>query len=267
MSLYGVSGANSHLTITAPAAGGIGPGAYTVAALHMPYPFNPNTIWVAYESTNFSYRSLYFDGDMWVPQQAHTNAPSFANPPVWYWLVVTKSAASPVAPRAHYAVYTGSGGLVWVHVDVVSTQIIRSSINRFSIGDEFGNPYKGNLACLTAFTRMMTDAEVETTFARSSLNIMAANPQFFVHWPSASGISTPFTDIAGGGVETIRTGVWDVSADPPSYNFSLAPARSGFAKVWNGTSWVPHQGKTWNGTAWVNHPIKGYDGANWITAK
>lgn len=37
----------------------------------------------------------------------------------------------------------------------------------------------------------------------------------------------------------------------------------GQAKVWNGSSWVPHHMKVWNGSAWVGVP-KVWTGAAWV---
>lgn len=266
MSLYGAGTETCHLTVSAPSAGGVGSGAYTVGALFMPNLFGGSAnIWRGYDASNFSYRGLYCDGDMWViNEQADTNIPSFGNPQNWYWFVVTK-AATTVAPRVHWATYTSSGAMSWVHLDALSTQIPKAAITRLCLGDEFGSPFKGNIACLTAFTSQMNDPDVELFFQRSSADILALTPQFFMHWPQADGIGSAFHDIAGGGVETIRTGNWDVSADPPGYSFALG--RSGKPKVWNGTSWVTHQSKTYNGTSWVPSKMNGTTGSGWITSK
>jgi hypothetical protein len=49
--------------------------------------------------------------------------------------------------------------------------------------------------------------------------------------------------------------------------YSLGAARSGKAKVWDGSAWVSHPVKVWDGSAWVAHPAKGYDGSSWVTGK
>lgn len=266
MSLRGAVFDGCHLTLTAPSAGGVGTGAYTVAALYMPNPFGSSaTIWRGYTSSNFSQRALYCDGDMWMPsQQADTNIPSFGNPQQWYWFVVTKAGITE-APRAHWAVYNASGSLTWVHLDALSNQANDSAINRICLGDEFGDEFKGNIACLTAFTHEMTDFEIEGLFLRNSSPIMATTPQFFVHWPESIGLGSPFQDIAGGGVETTRSGSWTMSADPPGFDFSLG--RSGEPKIWNGTSWVQHEAKSWNGISWIPSKMNGATSEGWITSK
>jgi hypothetical protein len=222
-------------------------------------------IWRGYDSSNFSHRGLYVDGDMWVTdEQTDTNIPSFGNPQNWYWLAVTKTAASAVT-RAHWAVYDGTNPMAWSHVDALASQPSANAINRVCLGDEFSTQFRGNLACLSLFTTAMTDAAVESLFLRDSASILAATPKFFAHWPQAAGIGSTFHDLAGGGVETIRSGNWDVSADPPNFSFSLG--RSGKPKVWDGSAWGQHQGKTWNGSTWVPHAIDGATVGGWITSK
>ncbi len=94
---------------------------------------------------------------------------------------------------------------------------------------------------------------------------MSVVPQFFVHWPEADGIDSAFVDIAGGGVETVRSGNWAVSADPPGFSFALG--RSGKPKVWDGSSWSQRQGKVWNGSSWVSSKMNGDTVGGWITSK
>lgn len=266
MSLRGAVFDGCHLTITAPSAGAIGTGAYTVAVLFMPNTFGSSAmIWRGYKSSNFSARGLYCDGDMYTPsQQADVNIPSFSNPAQWYWLVVSKDGITE-APRAHWAVYNASGSLTWTHLDALSTQSNDSAINRICLADEFGDEFKGNIACLAVFTHEMTDAEIEALFLRNSSSIIAATPQFFAHWPEAVGLGSPFQDIAGGGVESIRSGSWTISADPPGFDFSLG--RSGQPKIWNGTSWNQHETKAWNGTSWISSEMNGATSEGWITSK
>lgn len=266
MSLYGAQTENCHLTVSAPSAGGVGDGAYTVAILFKPNLFNgAQMIWRAYNSSNFSHRGLYVDGDMWIiNEQADTNIPSFSNPPQWYWFVASKSSADE-APRAHWAVYDATNPFSWTHLDALSVQVARPQINRLCLGDEFDMQFRGNVACWVAFTSELSDLDIELFFERSSSDIMSASPQFFMHWPEAAGVSGAFEDIAGGGVETIRTGNWAVSADPPNYNFSLGP--SGKPKVWDGSSWVQRQTKTYNGTIWVPAKMAGATVTGWVTSR
>jgi hypothetical protein len=266
MSLRGAVFDECHLTLTAPSAGVIGTGAYTVAALYMPNTFDSSaTIWKAYTSSNFSQRGLYCDGDMWLPsQQADTNIPSFSNPQQWYWFVITKAAITE-APRAHWAVYNASGTLTWSHLDASSNQASDSNINRICLADEFGDEFKGNIACLTAFSHEMSDVEIEELFLRNSSFIIAANPQFFVHWPESIGLGSPFQDIAGGGIESIRSGSWSMSSDPPGFDFNLG--RSGKPKIWNGSSWNQHQAKSWNGSLWASSNMNGATAEGWVTSK
>jgi hypothetical protein len=266
MSLFGAGTESCHLTISAPSAGAIGNGAYTVAALFMPNLFGGSaTIWRGYDASSFSYRGLYCDGDMWLPnEQADTNIPSFGNPQNWYWLVVSKASVSE-APRAHWAVYDSSSAMTWSHLDSLTAQVARATVNRLCLGDEFGSAFKGNIACLTAFSTELTDSQIESLCQTSSANIIASTPQFFTHWPQAAGLGSPFQDIAGGGVETIRTGNWATSTDPPGFDFSLG--RSGKAKVWSGSSWVQHSVKAYNGSAWVPHKLNGATAGGWIASK
>lgn len=265
MSLNGAQAESCHLTLTAPSATALGSSAYTTATLYMPNLFGGSAmLWKGYNPSNFSQRGLFCDGDMWMPvEQADTNIPSFGNPTNWYWLVSSKGSAT-VAPRAHWAVYNSSGALSWTHLDALSTQAAAPAIDRVSIGDEFGTPFRGNIACLAIFLTEMTDSAIEALFLRSSADVLAASPQFFVHWPEADGLGT-FHDIAGGGVETIRSGNWALSADPPGFSFALG--RSGKPKVWDGAGWAEHSPKVWNGSAWIPGKLNGATVSGWITSK
>ena len=252
--------------MSTPSAGGIGTGAYTVAILFMPNLFGgEQMIWKAYEPSNFSHRGLYVNGDMWmINEQAETNIVSFGNPQQWYWFVATKSAANE-APRAHWAIYEETGPLLWSHIDAISSQSNANLINRLCLGDEFGDEFKGTVACLTAFETEMDDAQIGALFTRNSLDIMDASPDFFVHWPEADGIVSSFEDLGGGGLETIRTGSWANVVDPPGFDFSLE--RSGKPKIWTGTDWVQYPVKTFQDDAWVLNKILGHDGIQWVTSK
>lgn len=266
MSLFGSSSENCHLTISAPSAGAIGSSAYTVAILFMPNLFSGDQmIWRAYDAANFSHRGLYVNGDMWIiNQQAAAGIPNFGNPQKWYWFAVTKSTPDE-NPRAHWAICEEAGSLSWTHIDANSSQSNQTTINRLCLGDELSGQFKGNVACLTAFETELSDGQIEALFERSSLDILNASPDFFVHWPEADGLSSPFQDIAGGGIETIRTGNWAMSDDPPGFDFTLG--RSGKPKVWNGTEWNKHQSKTFNGTIWNPSTMSGHDGTEWVASK
>lgn len=265
MSLYGAAAESCHLSISCPSAGGVGSGAYTAAVLFQPNLFGGSAlIFQGYDASNFSHRGLYVDTDMWLPnEQADVNIPSLGNPQQWYWFAVSKAAVTE-APRAHWAVYTSSGGMTWAHLDALSTQAAASPLTRLCLGDEFGSPFRGNIACLTAFTMEMTDSAIESAFERSSAGILASAPQFFAHWPAGDGIGSPFQDIAGGGAETVRTGNWDTSADPTAFDFTLG--RSGKPKVWDGSAWTQYSSKVWDGSSWLDHKMNGATSGGWITA-
>jgi hypothetical protein len=268
MSLFADSAANAHLTISAPGVSGIGTGAYTVAVLYKPNFFvSAVMIWRAIEPSDFSHRGLYVDGDMWVVnQQADVNIPSFSNPPQWYWFVVTKGTPNE-PPRAHWAVYNENDPMVWVHIDALSEQTNQSTINRICLGNEFDESFKGHIACIVAFDSEFSDLDIEDYLGTHSAGIMSANPQFFVQWPESEGIASPFEDLAGGGVELIRTGTWATSADPPGYDFSLIQARTGKPKIWSGSAWESKPAKSYNGTIWSPHSMNGYDGTEWVASK
>jgi hypothetical protein len=266
MSLYGASAETCHLSISSPSAGGVGSGAYTAAVLFMPNLFGGSaTIWQGYDGSNFSHRGLYVDGDMWcLNEQADTNIPSFGNPQQWYWLVVSKASVTE-APRAHWAIYDPTNPMSWSHLDALTTQVPRSDITRVCLGDEFGAAFKGNIACIAMFTSELSDSVISAVCARSSADILAASPQFFAHWPQADGVGSTFHDIAGDGVETVRSGNWAVSTDPPSFSFALG--RSGKPKVWNGSAWVQHSAKVYSGSTWDPHKMNGATVGGWITSK
>jgi hypothetical protein len=256
---------NGHLTITAPGATALVQGDYTVAILFRNLANLATQLWYPYESDNFAHTSLYFDGDVWVGFNSwDSNYDIVAQH--WRWLVVSKASGSTV-PEVHVADYTASGGMTWAHNVVNGAQANFSAINRISIGDEFGSGLRGEVGLLTAFTSKLSSAQIEATFVRSSAAILAASPQFFVHFPFAAGIGSAFSDLAGGGSEIIRSGSWSASADPTNFDFVLTPSRTGKVKRWNGTTWDSHPVKVWNGTSWDTHMIKGYDGSSWVTGK
>lgn len=266
MSLHADGAGNAHLTMSAPSATGIGSGAYTVAALYKSIAFvSAAMIWRGYQSNNFSYRGLYVDGDMWILNEpADTNISTFTDSTKWHWLVSSKGSGNE-APRAHWALYDESGVMTWNHLDASSSQPNQSAINRMCLADEFGDSFKGHIACLAAFETELSDSNIELYFGIDSTTIMSATPDFFVHWPLAEGLGSPFVDIAGGGVETIRSGTWNMTTDPPGFDFSLG--RSGEPKVWDGASWEKHQPKVWNGTLWVPSAMNGATAGGWVTSK
>jgi hypothetical protein len=254
---------SGHITITAPGATSLVQGARTVGVLMKTLASLSTQVWFAYEPANFSQLTLYFDGDMWESFKTW-DANLDISTPIWRWLVVSRGASAGVH-RAHAATLTSSGALSWTHADFDGSRPNFNPIDRFSIGDEFGTGFRGDMGVLAAFTSELDDAGVESVFARSSADILAANPQFFVHFPEADGADGPFTDLAGAGVETIHTGSWTASDDPDGYSFSLG--RSGQPKIWNGSSWVKHQAKTWTGSLWVPHAMKGHDGSSFVASK
>lgn len=267
MSLWADTFDNGHTTITAPTAGAIGTGAYTLACLYKPNFFAAGFLFTAYKPDNFSYHGVSFGGSTGILSyygSLDLGDPNYANPPIWVWLAVTKGAPDGI-PRLHMARYTDTGVITWMHADGDSTHFNRGAINRICIGDEFGSSFRGNLSNLSAFTREMADAEIEATFQRSSAGIMAEVPQFFVHFPASINLSDSFVDLAGGGVETIRSGVWQVSADPTNFDYSLG--RSGKPKTYDGSSWSQHKAKVWNGTTWVDHKMAGHDGTDFVISK
>lgn len=254
---------SGHITITAPDATTVPSAPYTFAALFKNRAGIGTFVWNGYQPNNFSKTNLYFDGDVWFDfDQADLNLDISTSK--WWWVVVTKDAVIE-APRVHVAEYLGTGTMTWIHDVVGTTEQAWGDIDRFSIGDEFASGFGGDLAVFTAFNVEYDDAGVEALFQRSSADILAASPNFFVHFPESLDLGDPFEDIAGGGVETIRTGDWSLSADPPNYVFSSG--RSGNPKVWNGTSWAAHPAKVWNGSSWVAHPMKGYTGTEFIASK
>lgn len=263
----GSANTSQHATISAPGLTDLQQGPYTLAVLHKNVANIGSQILFGYQADNFSQVNLYFDGDVWngfVTWDANYSISS----PAWRWLVVDKASGT-VAPRAHVGIYTSSGAMTWGHSNMSGTRPnFAAAINRFSIGDEFGSGMVGDVAAIAGFnTKFATDTDVENAFVRSSSSILNLSPGFFAHWPQVAGISAPFVDLAGGGVEdgSKRLGSWTASADPPGYDFSLG--RSGKVKRWNGTSWDQHPVKRWNGTSWEIHPIKGYNGTDFIASK
>lgn len=261
---------SQHLTITAPGHVGVPMGPFTVAVLFKNLPFQAAFIWYAYRPDNFSNWNLYSDGDLWYNFLQWDGNLDFSDE-FWRWFVITGDSGT-YTPTYSVGEYAATGALSWQHGSFSSTQNFHNSIDRFSIGDEFGNGFRGELACLTSFDVKMDPTTIEATFERSSADILAANPLFFVHWPEADGAAGPFQDLSrdsggdlNGGVETIRAGTWSASDDPPGFNFLLG--RSGKPKIWNGSSFVQHQAKAWSGSLWVPHRMLGHDGTDFIASK
>lgn len=256
---------SGHITITAPGATDLVQGAYTIAMLCRNLANLSSYLWYPYESSNFARTSLYFDGDVWVGFNSWDSNFDIVSQH-WRWIVITKANGT-FAPEAYVAEYAGSGALSWSHNPVNAAQSNFFAINRISIGDEFGGGFRGECAALAGFTSQFTLSDIQSVFLRSSAAIMAAGPKFFTHFPFAAGIGSAFSDVAGGGVETIRSGSWSASADPTNFDFSLAASRSGKVKRWNGTGWDSHPVKRWSGTSWDAHSINGFDGTEWVVGK
>ena len=47
---------------------------------------------------------------------------------------------------------------------------------------------------------------------------------------------------------------------------STPVTRTGYIKVWDGTSWVLKPMKYWDGSNWVIKPVKFYNGSTWVLA-
>lgn len=263
MSLHGTTDFAEHLSISCPAAAAVPSGPYTVATLFQNLPGKDSEIWRAYDAGGFSQVNLYFDGNMWNGFKEWAGALDISAAK-WWWMVCSKIDGT-ATPEIHIAEYTSSGAMSWTHSIMNGTRDTYANATRFSIGDEFANGMEGDMALLAAWTTRLSNAEVEAIFTRNSADILAASPQFFVHFPLAAGLDDPFVDLAGGGVETIRSGPWTMSADPPSFDFSLG--RSGKPNVWDGTSWNAHNAKVWDGSSWTSHPMAGYDGSQFVLAK
>lgn len=255
---------SGHITISAPAASNLLNGPRTVGVLFKNLASTGTQVWFVYDTSNFSQMNLYFDGDLWESFKTWDSNFDISTP-IWRWLVLTRSSTNPSTHRGHVATFTSSGALSWTHGDFSGTRPNFLNVNRFTIGDEFGSGMLGDMAVLTAYAEDLDDAGVAARFGRSSADLLAASPLFFTHFPESAGIGSPFADLAGGGVETIRTGSWTASDDPDGYVFSST--RSGKVKRWNGSGWDQHPVKRWNGSAWVTYPIKGYDGSSFVTAK
>lgn len=255
---------SGHITITTPGATALLQGPFTIGILCKNIAFASNFVWYLYQADNFSHGSLYFDGDLWYDSTLQIDSNLDTSDAFWRYLVVTKAGGS-ATPRAHVGAYVSSGAISWYHADFPSTRGNFSAVNRMSIGDEFGNGFRGDAAMITGFTSEMDDAEVQANFIRSSADILALTPQFFVHWPESIDLGDSFEDLAGGGIETIRTGTWSLSDDPDGYNFLLG--RSGKPKTYSGTTWDAHPAKVWNGSAWVTHSMKGYTGTEFLASK
>lgn len=263
MSLFNDNAGNAHVSISTPGAIAHLPnGAFTIGFLHKFKIFEGSgNMFYAYRPDGFCTFNVFIDGDVWVAFNSFdSNFPT--GPEDWHWVVVTRDAVAEPA-RAHVASYSESGGLTWMHGDCDGAHPITGDMNRLSIGDEFGPIMRGNMAVLTAYMTEMSDAQVESTFLRSSSQLLAASPDFFLHWPEADGVV--FDELVGGGevVPGTLTGAWSVTPDPPGYDFSLAPARAGRIKI----DGVAYPTKVWNGSAWVEHPVKGYNGTDWVLSK
>lgn len=244
-------------------------GPVTIGTLWCPDWFGGSTLmWIAYKADNFQCHSQYSEtNNMWSEAiHASMGYGDVSNPPKWSWFVLTASSPSAV-PRMHYGAYAETGDLTWIHADCDGSWPSRADSVDFNIGDPFGGTSRGNFAVSVGYEFGMTDAEVESIFERSSSQLLAAGPDLMFHWPEADGVA--WDDQAGDAIllSARVSGPWAPSADPPGFDFALAPPRTGQPKIWNGTQWVNHPLKVWNGSAWVEHPVKGHDGTDWVLSK
>lgn len=220
------STADGRLEIDGTAAAAISTGAYTLAVLYKRPPAGNNTMVVtAYSADNFGRRGLNIDsGDLYSTFGNGGVADSNLAVDAWYWLVISKSAATEYV-RFHYAQYAASGSLSWTHVDGTTwgEQGDSSAIDRLFLGDPYGGAFLGEFAVLAAHTTEMSDAAVETAFAQTAQAAYDAAPASLVVAPQASAAS-PLPDLMGGSGETTRTGTWTVTADPDSFDYTIGGA-------------------------------------------
>lgn len=65
---------------------------------------------------------------------------------------------------------------------------------------------------------------------------------------------------------------WDLDFDDSALadtvlTVTVATARSGHPKVWDGNAWVTKPAKVWNGTSWQPYDMKAWDGSTWKKSK
>lgn len=98
---------------------------------------------------------------------------------------------------------------------------------------------------------------------RNAMLAAAANSGADVWDMDSANLSTS-TDYAADNLHPNDSGHAKIATSVLSF---LTTARTGKAKVWNGSTWVQHPVKRWSGTAWELHPAKGWTGFQWLIGK
>jgi hypothetical protein len=114
--------------------------------------------------------------------------------------------------------------------------------------------------CMVSAGRTYTPTAPWSGGTKVATTVGTAERAVVVQWQSVSATGT----YASSG--TFNTGAI-FAAVGAGYSISTGGARSGNAKVWNGSAWVGHPAKVWNGSAWVAHQAKGWNGSTWTVGK
>lgn len=269
----------------------------------LPATTNPGVMgYIDFASTPINLFSIYAGGSGWSPAAGPFlgSAPSFNTTPVlviiqrragvkqWYWAV---KGSNPVAPDAT-AAFTGT-------TIAAGTGLIGAFAGpafRFTL--PLGEFFLFNNRSLSA-----SEVALLASGLRPSASTIGANPLIlfgFRDGPqdvepnlgsggatyNANRVGTGFTttteffELPSGvlaPVPKMRTvyerlprggdDVWDqAQANVILANdvFDNVAASSGFAKAWNGSSWVSKPVKYWNGSSWVTKPMKRWNDSSWV---
>lgn len=217
--------ANPYMDLTAGNAGPLGTGGYTIAVLFKPLATDVGMC--ALKSGGSDLRqSFAYNGHLFGLDDFSSGDATTLTPDVWWLTAQSKDAG--LTSYVHHAwpyAADGSGSMVHaisspgtgVHGDGSAIDAIR-----------FGNCVfagKGDYAVIGLYSNL-SNAQLDTLKSPNLSAWAALNPvelYSFKNWNGSSGLEIPI------GASTISsiTGTIDVVADPPGFNFSLAPSGLG----------------------------------------
>lgn len=222
MSRNWASGSAAFITTSAGTTGGVGSGAYTLAALTQPASSIGATLGAV--TSGSITREMTTDGGKFFGTADFSAGFGTATIGAYQYIAQSKAAGSNVY-RWHSLPY-GNNPNTTTHANGTGSHGDGTATTSWQLGNGF-NRNLGDLAVLACWTRVLSDAEVEAMFV-AALAAWAANTPAAL-WPLAlAEAGNAVVDVTGNGAnQTSVTGTITGSADPVGFNYSLSTHSKG----------------------------------------
>lgn len=205
--------------------GGAGSGAYTLVVLIKPTATDFGA-GVSLLRTGTVARQIILNAGAWYGAGDFTG---FGTVVAGDWQVVGQSkAAGSNVYRWHYWDYTTAGAKT--HANGTGTHGDPGAVDDVRLGDG-DNKGKQTLAVVAVWTRVLGDLEFESLCTSNLSDWAALSPAAL--WPlnQPTG-TTPVSDVTGHGADQVAlVGTIATAADPPGFNYSLAPPPTNLLSV------------------------------------